>query len=111
ASRIGLPSESTCGTPALRKYLLTMMSVASCDHGLGISASFISKTTEPSGLLMRLVRFSYSTEANGSCPDVVKRRVIFMAGSESLLRNKRSAERRCELLSGQLKGERISGRG
>src|SRR5439155_15479944 len=83
-SRRGEPvAGSTCGTPALRKYLLTMMSVASWDQGLGISASFISKTTDPSGLVIRLVRFSYSTDANGSCPCLVKRRVIFMA--ESLL--------------------------
>src|SRR4051794_3060866 len=78
ASRSGCPLSSVCGTPALRKYLLTMMSVASWLHCFGISASFISKTTEPSGLEMRLVRFSYSTEANGSEPAAVKRRLIFM---------------------------------
>ena len=43
-----------------------MMSVASWLHWRGISASFISNTTEPSGLLIRLVRFSYSTLAKGS---------------------------------------------
>jgi hypothetical protein len=58
SSRCCLPCSSSCGTPALRKYLLTMMSVASCDHWLGTSASFISNTTEPSGLVIRLVRLS-----------------------------------------------------
>src|SRR5437763_7222121 len=87
-SRSGLPSESVWGTPALRKYLLTMMSVASCDHCLGISASFISKTTLPSGLVIRLVRLSYSTDAKGSCPDLVKRRLIFMAKAPSQRRLK-----------------------
>src|SRR4051794_30651349 len=77
-SRTGRPFASTCGTPALRKYLLTMMSVASCDHCRGISASFISKTTDPSGLLIRLVRFSYSTVPSASCPGLVNRREIFM---------------------------------
>jgi len=42
-----------------------MISVASCDQLRGISASFISKTTLPSGLEIRLVRFSYSTASNG----------------------------------------------
>jgi hypothetical protein len=39
------------GTPALRKYLLTMMSVASWLHVSGTSASFISKTTAQTGRL------------------------------------------------------------
>jgi len=43
-----------------------MMSVANCDQLRGISASFISKTTLPSGLVMRLVRFSYSTVPKAS---------------------------------------------
>src|SRR3989440_6330494 len=81
-SRSGEPvAGSLCGTPALRKYLLTMMSVASWLHCRGISASFISKTTDPSGLVMRLVRRSYSTDAKGSCPDLVKRRLVFMTKS------------------------------
>ncbi len=42
----------------------------------GISASFISKTTEPSGLLMRLVRLLQVTEAKGSSPAFVKWRGI-----------------------------------
>ena len=62
----GSPSAPICGTPALRKYLDTMMSVATCDHDAGISASAISKTTEPSGLVIRDVRFVHSTLANGS---------------------------------------------
>src|SRR5688572_29578715 len=70
---------SVWGTPALRKYLLTMMSVASWDHCSGISASVISETTEPSGLEMRLVRFSYLTDAKGSCPWRVNLRAIFIA--------------------------------
>ena len=76
-----LPLASDCGTPALRKYLLTMMSVASWLHAAGISASFISKTTLPSGLLMRLVRLAYSTVSKTFWPDwrdLVKRRLIFM---------------------------------
>src|SRR5258705_10024807 len=83
-SRSGLPSESVCGTPALRKYLLTMMSVASWDHWRGISASFISKTMLPSGLLIRLVRRTYSTEENGSWPALVNLRVTFMMRDPSL---------------------------
>ena len=55
-----LPSASTCGTPAFRKYLLTTMSVASWLQVDGISASFISKTTEPSALPMRLERVVHS---------------------------------------------------
>src|SRR3954468_14237054 len=80
-SRMGWPDLSLCGTPALRKYLLTMMSVANCDHWRGISASGISKTMLPSGLVMRLVRFSYSTVLKASCPGFVKRRVIFILTS------------------------------
>src|SRR5438067_9513916 len=81
-SRRGDPlAASVCGTPALRKYLLTMMSVASWLQLLGISASFISKTIEPSGLVIRLVRFSNSTEAKTSVLGLVNRRVIFMCDS------------------------------
>src|SRR3954462_15457914 len=84
-SRWGWADSSVWGTPALRKYLLTMMSVASWDHWRGISASVISKTTEPSGLVMRLVRRSYSTELNGSCPWRVNLRAIFMVKRPSFL--------------------------
>ncbi len=76
SSTSGLPRSSIWGTPALRKYFDTMMSVATCDQAAGISASFISNTTEPSGLLIRLVRRLHSTESNGSWPSVVKRRSI-----------------------------------
>src|SRR5262245_61903928 len=65
----GLP-----GTPALRKYLLTTMSVASCDHGAGTSTSSIWNTTEPSGLLMTVRRFSQRTSSSGSRPGRVCRR-------------------------------------
>src|SRR4051812_18012651 len=85
-SRRGWPvAGSVWGTPALRKYLLTMMSVASCDHWRGIWASVISKTTLPSGLLMRLVRLSYSTDANGSWPALVNLRETFMMDDPSLV--------------------------
>src|ERR1700748_2237422 len=60
--------------PALRKYLETTMSVASCDQPAGISAPSILKTTEPSGLLMTLERRSQVTWSSGSTPLVVKRR-------------------------------------
>ncbi len=72
--RMTLPCSSYWGTPALRKYLETMMSVATCDQAAGISASFISKTTEPSGLVIREVRVVHSMEPNGSCPACVKTR-------------------------------------
>ncbi len=61
SSKRGVPSSLTWGMPALRKYLLTMMSVASCDQIPGTCASSISKTTLPSASVMRLVRFSHST--------------------------------------------------
>jgi hypothetical protein len=44
------------GTPALRKYLLTTMSVASCDHDAGTSTSFMAKTVEPSGFAITVLR-------------------------------------------------------
>jgi hypothetical protein len=47
--------------PALRKYLETAMSVASCDQLSGISAPRISNTIEPSGLVMTLSRRSQLT--------------------------------------------------
>jgi hypothetical protein len=56
----GRPSLPTCGTPALRKYLLTTMSVASWLHEAGTCASCISKTVLPSELLMRLERVVHS---------------------------------------------------
>ena len=70
--------SSNCGTPALRKYLDTMMSVASCENPSGTSASGISKTTEPSGFVIRLDRVVHCVVANGSVPSVVNRRVIFI---------------------------------
>lgn len=69
---------STCGTPALRKYFDTMMSVASCDHVAGTSASSMWKTTDPSGFEIFEDRRTQSTEAKGSRPAVVNLRVIFM---------------------------------
>jgi hypothetical protein len=75
----GTPSWSNWGTPALRKYLLTTMSVASWLHSFGISASFISKTTEPSELWILLVRVVHSMVLNTSRLPSVNRRLIFMA--------------------------------
>src|SRR5205085_11791840 len=66
------------GTPALRKYLLTMMSVASWLQVAGTSASSIWKTTEPSGFAILEDRLTQPTEAKGSLPAVVNFRVIFM---------------------------------
>src|SRR5262252_2487599 len=62
------------GTPALRKYLLTTMSVASCDHSAGTSTSCIWKTTEPSGLEITVLRRSQRTWSSGCTPGLVKRR-------------------------------------
>ncbi len=61
SSSNGFPASSNWGTPALRKYFETMMSAATWDHCAGISASFISKTIEPSGLVMRESRRDHST--------------------------------------------------
>src|SRR4051812_29735176 len=72
---------SACGIPAFLKYLLTMMSVASCDQVSGTSASFISKTTEPSGLVILLDRVTHFTEAKGSEPALVNFLLIFMRPS------------------------------
>src|SRR5262245_41790796 len=69
---------SSCGTPALRKYLLTMMSVASWLHVSGTSASSILKTTEPSGFEILLERFTQATLAKGSWPALVNLRAIFI---------------------------------
>src|SRR5512144_2504150 len=65
------------GTPALRKYLLTTMSVASCDHDAGTSTSFMAKTVEPSGFEITVLRLSHFTSASGSRPGVVKRRATW----------------------------------
>ena len=54
--------------PALRKYFDTAMSVASCDHSLGISAPRSSNTIEPSGLVITLSRCSYSHASRGFTP-------------------------------------------
>ena len=71
--RIMVPSSLNWGTPALRKYLDTMMSAATWDHEAGISASVISNTIEPSGLVIRESRRDHSTVSYGSTPSVVKR--------------------------------------
>ena len=63
----GLP-----GSPALRKYLLTTMSVASCDHVAGTSTSSIWKTIEPSGFAMTVRRFSHAISSSGLTPGRVK---------------------------------------
>ena len=63
SSRSGCPSSSKWGTPALRKYFETMMSVATCDQPDGISTSVISKTIEPSGLVIRESRPANSIPA------------------------------------------------
>ncbi len=76
SSRSRFPWSSIWGTPAFRKYLLTTISVATCDQLTGTSAPCISNTTDPSGFAMRLVRFSYVTSSNGSLPGVVKTRGI-----------------------------------
>ncbi len=55
-----------------------MMSVASCDHVSGTSASSIWKTIEPSGLEILLDRFVHLTVAKGSWPETVNLRVIFI---------------------------------
>jgi len=47
----------------LRKYFDTMMSAATWDHDAGISASVISKTTEPSGFVILESRRDHSTES------------------------------------------------
>src|SRR5262249_30520995 len=60
--------------PALRKYLETTMSVASCDHAAGISAPSILKTTEPSGFVIALRRRSQTTLSRGASPATVYRR-------------------------------------
>ena len=74
-SHSGTPSSGTfwlCrGTPALRKYFCARTSTATCDQLSGASRSFISKTTDPSGLAMREVRLMNVKEAKGSLPVVV----------------------------------------
>ena len=64
-SRVGVPMWP-------RKYLETTTLVASCDQDRGISQSICSKTVSPFSLLMRAVRSSHSTVANGSSPLRVK---------------------------------------
>ena len=70
SSLISFPSLSTCGTPAFLKYFETIMSVATCDHVEGISTSFISKTTEPSGLVILELLFSQTIPLYGSPGEV-----------------------------------------
>ena len=62
------------GRPALRKYLLTTMSVASWDHAAGTSTSSIWKTIEPSGFAMTVRRRSQAISSSGWTPGRVKRR-------------------------------------
>src|SRR5450432_1735368 len=69
--------ESAWGTPALRKYLETATSVASCDHSAGTSASSILKTTSPSALEILAGRRVHSTVFSTSralAPSAVMRR-------------------------------------
>src|SRR5207248_951862 len=61
------------GTPALRKYLLTTMSVASCDHDAGTSTASIWNTTLPSGLAITVRRRSHVTSSSGSTWSRVQR--------------------------------------
>jgi hypothetical protein len=61
-----------------------MMSVASCDHVSGTSASFISKTMLPSGFEILLDRFTHVTLENGSCPVTVNFRVTFIPNLAAL---------------------------
>jgi len=68
-----------------------MMSVASCDQASGTPASVISKTTEPSGLAMRLARLVHVTESNGLLPCDVNFRVIFMLRIPKALGNRQQA--------------------
>src|SRR5690606_27625986 len=68
----------SCGTPAFLKYLLTMMSVASWLQVSGTSASFISKTTDPSGFEILEDRLTHFTEEKGFWPTVVNLREIFI---------------------------------
>src|SRR5439155_155840 len=66
------------GTPALRKYLETATSVASCDHSAGTSASSILKTTSPSAPEILAGRRVHSTPSSTCCAvasgGVVRRR-------------------------------------
>src|SRR5215510_12644288 len=66
------------GTPALRKYLLTTMSVANCDHSAGTSTPSMAKTGEPSGFAMTVLRRSHFRPSNGCCPGLVKRRATWI---------------------------------
>src|SRR5580765_6379664 len=73
------------GTPALRKYLLTTISVASCDHCAGTSMPSMAKTVEPSGFAMTVLRRSHFTSSNGWRPGLVKRRVTWIPASVGAL--------------------------
>src|SRR5208282_1172845 len=61
-------------SPALRKYLLMTMSVASWLQPAGISAPSILKTIDPSGFVITLERRSYTTASRGSMPGLVSLR-------------------------------------
>ena len=78
SSRSAWPLASVCGTPALRKYLLTMMSVASWLQPSGTRASSIWKTTDPSGLVILEVRATQAVVAKGEVLACVNLREIFM---------------------------------
>src|SRR6185503_1905771 len=73
------------GTPALRKYLLTTMSVASCDHAAGTSTPSMAKTVEPSGFEMTVFLRSHFTSSNGWCPGLVNRRLRWIPASVGAL--------------------------
>src|ERR1700712_24743 len=68
------PTALSPCSPALRKYLETTMSVASCDQPAGVSAPSILNTTEPSGLVMTLVRPSQTMSPRASPLALVYRR-------------------------------------
>src|SRR6185437_11277354 len=76
-SHSGMPGSEIlvvlAGTPALRKYFWAMMSVATCDHPLGMRISLISKTTEPSGLRITEDHNSQARESKASRPNETKR--------------------------------------
>ncbi len=60
------------GTPALRKYLETTMSVASWLQSSGTSALSSSNTTAPLGSRMTDLRRAHRTASSGGVPSLVK---------------------------------------
>src|SRR5258706_11316558 len=93
---LALTSLPVLGTPALRKYLEAMMSVASWDQFLGISRFSSLKTVEPSGLLILDERRSHSIVSKGSTPGVVYTRLnlrpLPLAGRRRVLRRESIAD-------------------